>query len=214
MNLNEGTTTLHAETRGALRMADGDRVLNFGCGKMLLVPNSDERGVEYVNCDPIVVGNGIDMVGLYDWPYPDESFDAVVSFSVLEHVSEPARIVAEIYRVLKPGGVTWNRFSFLEHYHPYPGHYFNIAPDGAEYLFASFDHVDIFPDPVHGTRELNYVLQHWKSAAAKIGDVDLAQAITRVMVLESRARDKIIMNRDAISLLCHGAPTLVVHATK
>lgn len=38
-------------------------------------------------------------------PYPDHSFDVVVCVDVLEHVADPLRSLAEIHRVLKPGGV-------------------------------------------------------------------------------------------------------------
>ena len=37
-------------------------------------------------------------------PYPDESFDVVVSHDVLEHVDDPERSLEEIARILKPGG--------------------------------------------------------------------------------------------------------------
>jgi len=37
-------------------------------------------------------------------PYRDESFDVVTMLAVLEHLSYPRAIVAEICRVLKPGG--------------------------------------------------------------------------------------------------------------
>src|SRR5919109_4641629 len=36
--------------------------------------------------------------------FPDGSFDAVYSFGVLQHIPEVQRAVAEIHRVLKPGG--------------------------------------------------------------------------------------------------------------
>jgi SAM-dependent methyltransferase len=45
---------------------------------------------------------------LYDGvriPYEDNRFDAVVSFQVIEHVKDDRNYVAEIYRVLKKGGI-------------------------------------------------------------------------------------------------------------
>jgi ubiquinone/menaquinone biosynthesis C-methylase UbiE len=54
-------------------------------------------------------------------PFRDQSIDVVASYQVLEHVRDPARVVAEVRRVLKKGGVfhfsTPNYLSFREpHY--------------------------------------------------------------------------------------------------
>jgi 2-polyprenyl-3-methyl-5-hydroxy-6-metoxy-1,4-benzoquinol methylase len=37
-------------------------------------------------------------------PLPDASIDLVVSLQVLEHVTDPKQVLAEVWRVLKPGG--------------------------------------------------------------------------------------------------------------
>lgn len=41
----------------------------------------------------------------YNLPFNNESFDAVFSHAMLEHLQEPQKVLQEIWRVLKPGGV-------------------------------------------------------------------------------------------------------------
>jgi 2-polyprenyl-3-methyl-5-hydroxy-6-metoxy-1,4-benzoquinol methylase len=55
-------------------------------------------------------------------PFPADHFDVIVCMDVLEHVQQPAKVLAEINRCLKPGGVCQltaiNRFAFKDpHYH-------------------------------------------------------------------------------------------------
>lgn len=54
----------------------------------------------------IVNGPGVThpMPGPYTLPFPDNSIDLVVSGQTLEHVKNPFRSVAEMFRVLKPSG--------------------------------------------------------------------------------------------------------------
>jgi SAM-dependent methyltransferase len=41
--------------------------------------------------------------------FPDESFDAVICHHVLEHIPDDRKALAELYRVMKPGG--WGSIS-------------------------------------------------------------------------------------------------------
>jgi SAM-dependent methyltransferase len=41
----------------------------------------------------------------YDLPFADANFDAVLCFETVEHFSEPEKLVAELGRVTRPGGV-------------------------------------------------------------------------------------------------------------
>ena len=67
-------------------------------------------------------GYGFSLITDESLPFPDASFDVVISNQVLEHVWNQERHIAEIHRVLKADGVAYlstpNRFTFVEpHYH-------------------------------------------------------------------------------------------------
>jgi SAM-dependent methyltransferase len=56
------------------------------------------------------------------WPYPDASFDVVVSNQVLEHVADHAFFFRELWRVLTPKGISVHLFPVKEYI--YEGHVF------------------------------------------------------------------------------------------
>jgi SAM-dependent methyltransferase len=68
-------------------------------------------------------------------PFRDAVFDAVFSFSVLEHVQDPFSCAREIIRVLKPGGRLYCVAPFLQPFHAYPHHYHNMTREGLRGLF-------------------------------------------------------------------------------
>ncbi|HEY5657313.1 MAG TPA: class I SAM-dependent methyltransferase [Myxococcota bacterium] len=46
----------------------------------------------------------VELGDICDLPFPEDHFDLVLAADVLEHVDEPATAVAELHRVLRPGG--------------------------------------------------------------------------------------------------------------
>lgn len=68
-------------------------------------------------------------------PFADESFDAVLSLNVLEHVKDPFQAAREIMRVMKPGAELMAVAPFLQPLHGYPHHYYNMTARGLENLF-------------------------------------------------------------------------------
>lgn len=109
--------------------ADGLRILDWGSGKghITFLLQEAYRGseTEIISCDiadeqwagsdssfrqktPIISGRDIQIVPLnhaYQLPFPDHSFDVVISMGVLEHVPQDQESLQEIYRILKPGGL-------------------------------------------------------------------------------------------------------------
>lgn len=93
-----------------------------------------------------------DIVGdIRELPLPDNSVDAILCIAVLAHVEEPHKAVAEMYRVLKPGGYLFMYTPFIYYYHPAPGYYgdfFRFTNEGLEFLLRSFSSVEL--EPIRG----------------------------------------------------------------
>ncbi len=56
-------------------------------------------------------------------PFREETFDAVVCSELLEHVPEPPRVLAEVHRVLRPGGTALISAPFMNRVHGDPDDY-------------------------------------------------------------------------------------------
>lgn len=90
----------------------GGRLLDVGCGSgaALAIMRSMGWQVEGVDLDPRAVEVahrlGIDArVGTVESQrYPDASFDAIMMSHLIEHVLDPASVIAECHRILRPGG--------------------------------------------------------------------------------------------------------------
>ncbi|MDJ0826117.1 MAG: bifunctional 2-polyprenyl-6-hydroxyphenol methylase/3-demethylubiquinol 3-O-methyltransferase UbiG [Rhodobacter sp.] len=95
----------------------GKAVLDLGCAGGFMAEALDDRGARVTGIDPAAEAiaaaraHAGDRAIRYDvgvgeaLPYAEASFDAVVCVDVLEHVEDLTRVVAEVYRVLKPGGL-------------------------------------------------------------------------------------------------------------
>jgi SAM-dependent methyltransferase len=84
--------------------------------------------VGYPSTDVLGVGEHL--------PFADGSFDAALSLNVLEHVRDPFRCANELTRIVRPGGKLYAGAPFLQPYHGYPHHYYNMTASGLENLFA------------------------------------------------------------------------------
>jgi ubiquinone/menaquinone biosynthesis C-methylase UbiE len=79
--------------------------------------------VEYRIMDPVPDFQP-DVVGdIHHMPFADNTLEAIVCESVLEHVEDPIRAAEELYRVLAPEGYCFVYVPFLYYYHPEKGYY-------------------------------------------------------------------------------------------
>ena len=91
----------------------GDKFLDIGCGRGEFLKGFvtcgvnghavDQSSAARKYCPEAELRNSdIENDGI---PYPDNFFDVVYSKSVIEHFHYPERLIKEMYRVLKPGGL-------------------------------------------------------------------------------------------------------------
>ena len=95
--------------------------------------------VGYPSTDVLGVGEHL--------PFATGSFDAALSLNVLEHVRDPFRCATELARVVRPGGKLYASAPFLQPYHGYPHHYYNMTASGLENLFDTKFRVEQLTTP-------------------------------------------------------------------
>ena len=153
-------------------------ILDAGCGlRSVYYPN-------VVNLE-IVDYPTTDVIGFADkLPFPDNTFDAVFSLNVLEHVRDPFTSAKELERVLKPGGKLYVAVPFLQPFHGYPNHYYNMTTSGLKNLFSDkLTNVDCgVLDAGHPIYALSWMLTSYKnglsaSDSAKFGELSVNELI-------------------------------------
>jgi SAM-dependent methyltransferase len=97
-------------------------VLDFGCGAGQTVGLLRAQGLAAFGCDSFFEGENyendvpaqlrgvISRIEAGRIAFPDCSFDVVMSNMVMEHVEDLEQVLAEIHRVLKPGGTVLSLF--------------------------------------------------------------------------------------------------------
>ena len=106
------------------------RALHLGSGN---IPCNDPR---VISLDVLPCANTDIVAEAEALPFPDDVFDLVESSAVFEHLVEPWQAIREVKRVTRPGGVNYIDTAFLQSYHGFPNHYFNMTPLAAESLLV------------------------------------------------------------------------------
>ncbi len=141
-----------AEFAGSLKPAS--RVLDAGAGE----GNYQSHFAKHRYCGlDLGIGDAgwdysrLDVLGdLSRIPFSDASFDACLNIVTLEHVREPAAVICELARVLRPGGKLLLIAPLEWEEHQQPHDYYRYTRYGLEYLLGRAGFEDVRIEPVGG----------------------------------------------------------------
>lgn len=122
--------------------------LHLGSGD---VPSRDPQ---VLSMDVLPTSNADLVAEAEHLPFAQDSLSYIESGAVFEHLYDPIAAIAEIRRVLRPGATFRIDTAFMQGYHGFPGHYFNMTPQAVEtFLVDDFDLVaSVIPEtgaPTH-----------------------------------------------------------------
>jgi hypothetical protein len=118
----------------------GESVLDLGAGSK---PYAPVYNVHFASSTAVDVPHslhdtgGVDVFATADdLPFDEGSFDCVICTEVLEHCREPRAVMAEVSRVLRPGGSAFITTPFLLPLHEMPFDYYRYTPSALRDLAA------------------------------------------------------------------------------
>jgi SAM-dependent methyltransferase len=138
----------------AASLPPGARVLDAGAGECRHAPAFTEQ--RYIAVDlgvgePAWNYKKLDCIAdLAALPLASGSCDACVNIVTLEHVPEPAKVVSELARALRPGGRLLLVVPLEWEVHQAPHDYFRYTRHGVEYLLSRSGFTGIRIEPVGG----------------------------------------------------------------
>jgi len=151
---------LRAHARERLHGRSRLRVLDIGCGNRPYEQILRPYAAEYVGLDRYK-GPLVDVVANAEsLPFPDADFDCVLCSQVLEHATDPAAVLSEASRVLRPDGIAFISTHGVVNYHPNPEDYWRWTHTGLARLIqttGSWSEIDVIPNGGTGSA-LTYLI--------------------------------------------------------
>jgi SAM-dependent methyltransferase len=100
--------------------------------------------ISYIALDPVFEGL-VKVIGVGEkLPFRDKCFDLVICTQTLNYVVDPSKVIAEIHRVLKGGGILF--LSIPAIFPRYHDQRWRFMPEGLAGLLSSFSEVQIVPE--------------------------------------------------------------------
>jgi len=159
-------------------------IQDLGEDKIILNLGSGIRSVrkDVINVDfyPFAI---VDIVAdIADLPFKDNSVDAIVCESVLEHVKNPWAIVREMKRILKPKGIIYLSVPFIAGFHSSPDDYYRWSKQGLRELLKDFkeEEIGVRSGPTSGMLS---VVNEWIAIILSFGLKPLHQIILMILTI-------------------------------
>jgi SAM-dependent methyltransferase len=149
--------------------------LNVGSGNSRISPN-------VINVDIFAYPNVDIVCNIHDLPFKNNSVDSILNIAVLEHVTNPEKVISEIFRVLKPGGNIFTAFPFMQGYHASPYDFTRVTSEGIKVLHSEFQlkTVKPFGGPTSG---FLWVFQEWLAILLSFGSKRLHQILYLLLMV-------------------------------
>ncbi len=128
------------------RYATDERVLDIGAG---WVSTNHSYTKYFPNRHTVDIDSSRKpdtVADIHALPFSDSSEGYIVSTEVLEHCHDPKTAIAEIYRVLRPGGTLVLTTRFVYPLHDTPHDYFRFTKYGLQKLFEGWEIVELIPE--------------------------------------------------------------------
>jgi SAM-dependent methyltransferase len=177
---------------------DSQLVADLGCGTS-----------EYRECVVCVDGVGYPNVhvvaNLECLPFQNDSLAGILDLAVLEHARHPAAQVAEIERVLEPGGRALCFVPFIQGFHASPHDYQRYTKSGLCELFQAFDILDLRVG-AGPTSSLLWIVQEWLALVLSFGSIRLYRILLPLMWILSPLKylDILLARHPAATVIASG----------
>lgn len=139
-NCNAFLDLLKTDSERPVVLVIGGGTIGLGADSLYNDPSIELVGTDaYASPHTALVADG------HKLPFEDGVFDGVWVQAVLEHVLEPATVVAEMHRVLRPSGIAYAETPFMQQVHERAYDFTRFTRSGHRWLFKRFEEISAGP---------------------------------------------------------------------
>ena len=144
-------------------------IVNLGSG-------SSNISTEVTNVDYFLYKNVAMSCDITSLPIQESCIDMIFNIAVLEHTPEPEKVISEIFRTLKPGGMLYCIFPFMQGFHAAPYDFSRRTEAGLQLLFQDFETIELSctGGPTSG---LLWIFEEWLAILLSFGFIPLYNVI-------------------------------------